>query len=390
MKVLLAHNRYQHYGGEDAVFDAERALLADAGLTVTTHVVTNDHITGFGARLRSGLEAPYSRRARAAFAAQLRRDRPDVVHVHNLFPLLTPSILDACRDEGVPVVATLHNYRTLCASGLRVRNGVPCSLCVEGSPYWAVVHRCYRNSLPGSLAAANTVMLHRALRTWPRKVRLFITMSDFARAEFIAAGFPAEQLVVKPNFVPDPGPAAGDGAKAGVLYVGRLSFEKGIFVLLEAWKTAKTPLTIIGDGPEIEAVRAAQSPTVTFLGPKNAAEVLAAMRRHRFLVVPSIVFEGCPRVVAEAFGTGLPIIASRIGSLQELIQDGVNGLHAIAGDPASLAAVVDAAAADPARAAVLGRNARASYEQAFTPEQSLRALLAVYEAAVGPAGGRRP
>ena len=115
MKVLLAHNRYQHYGGEDAVFDAERALLADAGLTVTTHVVTNDHITGFGARLRSGLEAPYSRRARAAFAAQLRRDRPDVVHVHNLFPLLTPSILDACRDEGVPVVATLHNSRRWCA-----------------------------------------------------------------------------------------------------------------------------------------------------------------------------------------------------------------------------------------------------------------------------------
>ena len=197
-------------------------------------------------------------------------------------------------------------------------------------------------------------MLHRALKTWPRKVRLFITMSDFARAEFVAAGFPAEQLVVKPNFVPDPGPAADDGAKAGVLYVGRLSFEKGIFVLLDAWKTAKTPLTIIGDGPEIEAVRAAQSPTVTLLGPKNAAEVLAAMRRHRFLVVPSIVFEGCPRVVAEAFGTGLPIIASRIGSLQELIQDGVNGLHAIAGDPASLAAVVDAAAGRP-RA---GRRAR--------------------------------
>ncbi|NJL08000.1 MAG: glycosyltransferase family 4 protein [Methylacidiphilales bacterium] len=302
MRLLLAHNRYQHYGGEDAVFDAESALLAEAGLTVTTHVVTNDHITGFRAQLRSGLEAPYSRRARAAFAAQIRRDRPDVVHIHNLFPLLTPSILDACRDEGVPVVATLHNYRTLCASGLRVRNGVPCSLCVTGSPYWAVVHRCYRNSLPGSLAAANTVMLHRARRTWQRKVRLFITMSDFARNEFIAAGFPPERLVVKPNFVPDPGPAADERAdKAGVLYVGRLSFEKGIFVLLDAWKSATTPLTIIGDGPEIEAVRAAQSKTVTYLGAQNAAEVLAAMRRHRFLVVPSIVFEGCPRVVAEAF-----------------------------------------------------------------------------------------
>ncbi|NJO53927.1 MAG: glycosyltransferase family 4 protein [Bacteroidales bacterium] len=385
MRLLLAHNRYQHYGGEDAVFDAESALLTEAGLTVTTHVVTNDHITGFGARLRSGFEAPYSRRARAAFAAQIRRDRPDVVHVHNLFPLLTPAILDACRDEGVPVVATLHNYRTLCASGLRVRNGKPCSLCVQGSPYWAVVHRCYRNSVLGSLAASNTVMLHRKLESWQRKVRLFITMSDFARAEFIAAGFPAERLVVKPNFVPDPGHAPGEQAdKAGVLYVGRLSFEKGIHVLLDAWKTAKTPLTIIGDGPDVDAVRAAQSKTVTYLGAQNAAQVLAAMRRHRFLVVPSIVFEGCPRVVAEAFAAGLPIIASRIGSLQELIRDGVNGLHAVAGDPVSLAETVDAAAADPERAAALGRNARVAYEQAFTPDQTLRQLLQVYNTVLRP------
>lgn len=386
MKVLIVHNQYRQRGGEDTVFEAETRLLASAGTSVSTYVVNNDTIQGFGAQLRTSLETTYSRRAYKALTAKIVDERPDIVHVHNFFPLLTPSIFDACRNAGVPVVVTLHNFRVTCANAMLLRGSQPCTLCINGSPYWSVAYRCYRNSFFGSFAVANMIAFHRWRHTWHRSVNRFIALSAFARNRFIDAGLPAERIKVKPNFVFDPFPDNEIvGQREGALFVGRLSHEKGINILLDAWRQAKIPLTIIGDGPAVEAVRAAQSPRLNYLGPLPSEHIFSAMRRSRFLLLPSIWYEGFPRVVVEAFASGLPIIASRIGSLEELIDDNYNGYHFNPGDSNDLLRVISQAFAPSERADLLSRGARETYERCFTPERNLRQLNEIYRETIGDA-----
>ena len=391
MKVLVVHNQYRQRGGEDAVFEAETRLLASAGMSVSTYVVNNDMIEGLSEQIRTSLETPYSRRAYESLTAKIVDERPDIVHVHNFFPLLTPSVFDACRDAGVPVVFTLHNFRVTCASAMLLRDGHPCTLCVNGSPYWSVAYRCYRNSIFGSFAVANMIALHRRRKTWQRSVNRFIALSAFARGKFIEAGLPAERIKIKPNFVFDPFPAEKfKHTREGALFVGRLSDEKGINVLLETWKSAKVPLTIIGDGPRVDAVRAAQSPTLNYLGPRTTQEIFSVMRKSRFLILPSIWYEAFPRVVVEAFASGLPIIASRIGSLEELIEEGYNGYRFQAGDPNDLQRVISEAFGASEKAVILSRGARKTYERFFTPEHNLIQLNDIYSEAIRDARGHVP
>jgi glycosyltransferase involved in cell wall biosynthesis len=390
MKVLAVHNRYQMRGGEDTVFDSEVLLLAAAGAAVTTFVVTNDKITGVGSRISSFLQAPYNLLSYRKFARILAAEKPDVVHVHNFFPLLTPAIFDVCRSQRVAVVFTLHNFRITCANGLLFRDGKPCRLCINGSPYSAVLYRCYRGSLLGSLAVANMIALHRWRGTWRRSVNRFIALSEFGRDHFISAGVPGSLIKIKPNFVHDRAGASDDNSnREGILYVGRLSPEKGIGVLLDAWKRMSVPLTIVGSGPLEPAVRAMQTPAVKFLGPLEAAEVTALMKRSRFLVVPSVCYEQLPMVVIEAFAAGLPVIASRIGSLEYLVSDARTGYHFQAGNALDLANVATKAMSLPKPASLLlGQEARATYLSYYTPERNLRLLLEIYQEARDDAESR--
>ncbi|MES2987759.1 MAG: glycosyltransferase, partial [Pseudomonadota bacterium] len=311
-KVLVIHNRYQQAGGEDAVFANEVALLRSSGSETETLTADNDDIQGALAKAAAALRVIHNPAGRAAVAEAIARFRPDVVHVHNFFPKLSPAVFDACADSGVPVVWTLHNFRLACANGLLFRDGRPCEDCVGRAPISAVLHRCYRGSLAGSAAVAGMIGFHNMRGTWQRKVTRFIVLSDFARALVTRAGVPAERISVKPNFIFDPlsGIDPGPPQRGGAVFVGRLSAEKGATVMIEAWrKLPNIPLTLLGDGPERAALEAAAPANVRFLGFQQRAEVMAAVQSAQAIVVPSTCYENFPLAVVEAMALGTPVIA---------------------------------------------------------------------------------
>jgi len=383
MKVLVAHNRYQARGGEDVVFEAEIDLLRDAGHHVETLTVSNEAITSLAARITTTLSIADNAQGKRVMAEAIDRFRPDVVHVHNFFPLLSPAVFDVCRQKRVPAVVTLHNYRTICTGGMLLRDGRICHTCLEAGHLWGVVHRCYRGSLPGSLASAYMIARHQRRGTWTRPGLRLIALTQFARSLFVQAGFDAGRIDVKPNFMPDPGAPDPSAPRDGLLYVGRLSREKGIDVLLEAVAGTAVPLRIAGEGPEFAALKARAPANVTFLGALSRAEVFGEMAKAQALVVPSRWYEGFPMVVVEAFARGTPVIASDLGGLAEIVSAGKTGALAPPGDAAALRRKIGDVLGTPELVAAWGQAARATYLELYAPSENLRLLEGVYARAVG-------
>jgi glycosyltransferase involved in cell wall biosynthesis len=389
MRILLLHNSYQHAGGEDAVVAGEAGLLRDGGHHVCLEAVTNDLIGGFAAKTRAALVAPHDPARKDWMRALIERHAPDVVHVHNFFPLLTPAVHEAAAEGGVAVVQTLHNYRLLCAGALLMREGVVCEKCLGGSNLWSIANRCYRGSTLGSLAVARMQWRARRRETWRRHVHRFIALTEFARMKFVAGGLMAERIAIKPNFVIDPGLTLGR-RREGAIFVGRLSHEKGVHILIEAWKRLPSvPLVIVGDGPERARLEAIASPNVRFLGQCAPQKVRVLMARAHALVMPSLCYETFGMTIVEAFACNLPVIASRLGAMAELVKDGEAGLLFDPGDADDLAAVVGQAFADPTGLAAMGATARAIYERRYTPERNLATLEAIYRDASAEASRER-
>ena len=381
MRVLQLHNYYRQAGGEDAVVASEAEILLDHGHEVRKWSLRNADIASASSRIVTAFRTSYSVKARNQVRAVVDDFAPDLVHVHNFFPLLTPSVYDACRAAGVPVVQTLHNYRTICAGALLLRDGRPCEDCIGGSPYQGALHGCYRNSRLGSLAVARMIARHRRQATWRTKVDRFIALTEFAKAKFVEAGFPADKIAVKPNSVEDGGARASAGDRHGALFVGRLSPEKGIGTLLTAWRDLDVPLRIAGDGPLLSRVRDAASTTVMPLGMLPREAVNQEMARATFLVMPSVWYETFGLAIVEAFCQGLPVIASRHGAMAEIVEDGVTGLHFVPGDPRDLATKVRWAAEHPKEMRRFGSNARRAYEEKYTPEANFGRLMRIYQEA---------
>ena len=382
MRVLIAHNFYQQPGGEDMVAANERALLEGAGHEVIFHDIHNDQITGFSAKLNAFLDTPYSARQAARFNRLLSETEPDLVHIHNYFPLFTPAIFHEAKACGFPVVHTLHNFRMMCLSSFLLRDGKICEACIGKTPLKGVVHRCYRGSFSGSLALAR--MIARQRRTgWSQTVDRFIALTEFERAKFIEGGLPAERLAVKPNFIPDPGVHAriAPETRHGALFVGRLSPEKGLRTLLDAWRDIDYPLRIAGTGPMMAELHASASANVTLLGRLPSSQIYDEMARAAFLVMPSTWYEGFPVTIVESLACGLPILASRLGSMSELIDPGKTGLLFNPGDSADLVRSVDAALGDAKRLAAMSRGARQCYDTNYTAQSNLLRLLQIYQEA---------
>lgn len=379
MKILILHNAYQQRGGEDSVVEAEAALLRSGGHQVRVEIVTNDEIIGASAKANAFIRSEYDPE-RSRWAAELvRATQADIVHVHNFFPLLTPAVHAGAAKAGAAVVQTLHNYRLLCAAATFLRDGKVCEKCLDGSKAWGVVHRCYRDSMPASLAVARMQWRAQRDQVWQRDVHRFIALTQFAAGKFIAGGLPAERLIVKPNSTPD-SLIASSTPRTGGLFVGRLSREKGVDVLIEAWKSIpETPLTIIGDGPERAMLEKKASPNVRFLGGLASEAVHAHMASSAFLVIPSLWYEGLPMTLLEAYANGLPVIASRIGSLEEAVVDKQTGLLFPAGNPNALVSAVRSI--DESLLERMSKGARTEYEAKYTASQNLQALEDVYEAA---------
>jgi glycosyltransferase involved in cell wall biosynthesis len=386
VRVLLVHNRYQVPGGEDTVVRQEEMMLRDAGVSVELLEANNDGLVTLSQRVGTALMAPYSIPGRRRVAERVRTFRPDVVHVHNFFPALSPSVYDACADQQVPVVQTLHNYRLMCANGMLFREGTVCTECLGHKLPWpSIQHGCYRGSRLGSLTVASMIALHRLRKTWSERVQCFIALTGFARDLFIQeVNIPAEQIVVKPNAVDDLG--VGDHRGGYALFIGRLSPEKGLDVLLRAATEGDglgIPLKIAGAGPLQGAVQAASASgktkqRVEFLGPVNREGVGRLMQQARVLLLPSLWYEGLPMVIPEAFSTGLPVIASRIGALGALIEDGYNGLLTEPGDERDLASIVQRLVSNSAVEVGLRSGARETYLARYHPKKNADILLEIY------------
>jgi glycosyltransferase involved in cell wall biosynthesis len=382
MKILVAHNAYQQRGGEDAVVASEVALLRARGHEVFEYQRHNDELAHIG-RLRAAADSLWSRRTVAELHAIFQQAKPDVVHAHNTFPLISPSLYWAAAQARVPVVQTLHNFRLLCPQAMLLRDGQVCESCLGRTPWPGVVHACYRQSTAQSATLAAMLVLHRGLGTWAHKVTRYIALNDFCRAKFVEGGLPADRIVVKPNFVEDPG--AFEAPRQGLLFVGRLSPEKGVAVLADAAASfAQGVLRVAGDGPMADRLRGC--PGATLLGALAPAAVTQEMSRALALLLPSIWYENFPRTVVEAFACGLPVIASRIGALAGIVEDGVTGLLFEPGNANDLAARCTWALENPDRMAAMGRAARSTYERHYTPALNYLQLMQVYKQAMGAVG----
>jgi len=380
MDILLVHNSYQQRGGEDQVFEAESRMLESHGHRVVRLHVHNDSIAR-QSLIRTALETIWSPSSYNTVKQLIRRERVSVVHFHNTFPLLSPSVYYAAQQPGLAVVQTLHNYRLLCPAGTFFRGSI-CEDCVgKLVPLPAVVHACYRGSTAASATVAVMISAHRILRTWVRKVDRFIVLSAFARQKFIDAGLPEEKIIVKPNFAADILP--GDGRGGFALFVGRLCEEKGLRVLFDAWRklTTHIPLHIAGDGPLNNEVRAAVEtiPGVHWYGPANHDRIVELMQQARVLLVPSLWYEGLPMVIVEAYAAGLPVLASRLGSLPEIVKEGRTGFLFRSGDSDHLASVLtDKWGGGGMTFLNMRAGARAFYEEQYTEAANYNQLLCVY------------
>ncbi|MFF8840191.1 glycosyltransferase [Streptomyces sp. NPDC015130] len=398
MHVLVVHNRYSSAqpSGENRVVDEEVGLLRAAGHRVDLFERRSDDIAGRSllGKVAVPLLVPWNPAVRTELTARLRAERPDVVHVHNVFPLLSPAVLAACADAGVPVVATLHNYTQVCPPGTLHRDGQPCTECVgTATALPAVRHGCYRNSRLATVPLAVGLSVNR--RRWWSGVERFFCISGAQRDVLVRSGMPPERLVVKHNFVPDPG-TTRTGAGEHLLFLGRLAETKGLRLLMDAWDLLAAdggvgvPLVIAGAGPlegEVSAWAAGRE-DVRYVGLYDPAQCRRAVERSVAVVAPSMSLETFGLVVAEAMAAGVPAVAAGHGAFVELVEDGVTGLLHAPGDPASLASRLRRVATEPDRNREMGRAARRRYERHFSPAVGLERLVEEYRAATaGRSGG---
>lgn len=385
MKILVVYNSYQRPNGEDVVFSQERQILEGGGHEVVTFCRSNFEISSYSALKQIVLvkRAVWATDTKQEIASVLQQEKPDIVHVHNTFMMISPSIFSACREAGVPAVQTLHNYRLLCPASTFLKHGKICEECVEHSLLRSVAHGCYRESRAATATVALTVGVHRQIGTWNKLVDGYIALTEFGRQKFIVGGLPAEKIAVKPNFVhPDPGARQGTGD--GALFVGRLSEEKGVGTLLSAWRRLRgsIPLDIVGDGPLRPALEAETQrdmlKSVQFRGWIPRDQTLATMKLARFLVFPSQWYEGFGMTIIEAFACGVPVICSRLGAAEELVADGRTGLHFTPGDAEDLAQKVEWAWSHPEEMEAMGRAARAEFEVKYSADRNYQMLLDIY------------
>ncbi|PAP75966.1 glycosyltransferase family 4 protein [Rubrivirga marina] len=381
-RILFLHNYYQQRGGEDESFESEVRLLKSRGHDVVVHTVHNDAVDGMS-RLALAATPVWSRASYGTVRALLRQHRPDVLHCNNTFPLLSPSVYYAARAEGVPVVQHLRNYRLGCVNGLFFRDGHVCEDCLGArAPWRGVQHGCYRGSRAASAAVAAMVAVHRAAHTWTTMVDTYVTMTEFAKDKLVQSGLPADRIVVKPNFL-DPVPAVGSGSGGYAVFAGRLSSEKGLQTLFEAWERlgGAIELKVIGDGPEAARVEraAAQVPGVSWLGRQPLERVHELMGEARLVVFPSEWFETFGRVAMESFAMGTPVVAADIGAVAELVDHGRTGLRFRPGDPESLAEQVGWALAHPDAWQAMRAEVRREFEARFTADATYETMVRIYE-----------
>jgi glycosyltransferase involved in cell wall biosynthesis len=377
MRVLILHSRYlsADSSGENRVVEDEASLLRRGGHDVHVWQPTPDVGSTLG-RVRTAADAIWSRTASSHVRHLIRTHSVEIVHCHNLVPTLSPAVLRTAIDEGAVTVTTLHNYRHMCIAATFLREDRVCEDCLGRSPWPGVVHRCYRGSALGSVTLAASTTLHRSIGTYGRPI-LYLAVSPFARAKHIEAGLPADRIRVKSNFAWPSDVREGPGEY--FITLGRLSPEKGLAPIVAAWRRSLGTLLVVGDGPEATRMRGLAGTGVEFLGAVPSADVPALLGGARALLQPSVWYEAQPRVILEAYAAGVPVLASRIGGLPDLVEDDVSGLVLPVGEPDAWMAGVERL--DDVEAVRLGEGAQRLWRELYNPEQGLRNLEEAYAAA---------
>ncbi len=387
MKVLLIHNQYKQAGGEDSVFRAESDLLSRHGHQVEQLLYDNSVIKTFFEKCMAGLKTIYNPDSAHALKIKIQDFDPDVIHVHNFLPLVSPSILFTAKKLGVPVVLTLHNYRLLCPSATLFFDGRIYEKSIHSIfPFDAIWKGVYRNSKIQTAVVALMTAMHNIIGTWKNKVDCYITLTQFAKEKFenSSLSISTDKLFVKPNFVSD----FGRGALVRndfFLFIGRLTEEKGIRTLLKAADSHNFKLTIIGDGPMRKMVEdsALQNSNICYLGFQSKSTVLEHLKKCRALIFPSIWYEGFPVTILEAFSTCTPVIASNLGGMKEIVRNRVNGLHFEPGNHQDLVSKIMEVTEKKEFAKNLSDNARLSYLDHYTPAKNYAKLVGIYNTLVG-------
>jgi glycosyltransferase involved in cell wall biosynthesis len=396
MKILLAHNFYGSSApsGENTVYEAEKKLLEEHGHKVSTFTRHSDEIRGQGiwGAIKGGISTPWNNFSYYGLKKRIATEKPDILHVHNFFPLLSPAIFHAARGQQTATVLTLHNYRLFCAAGIPMRDAKICTDCLDRhSVLPALQHGCYRNSRLANLPMAVMISLHRLLGTWHKHVDAFITLTQFQKELMVAAGLPKDRVHVKPQFYANPpSPLPWESRSRRVVYMGRLGEEKGVRVLLDAWQQwgRQCPeLDIIGDGPlrqELQAIseQAGLGDRVNFLGQLPFTEAQERLAQAGLMVVPSLWFEGFPMVIREAFALGVPVAASNIGSLPCIVNEGKNGVLIEPGNAKAFYHAVKTIWDDQNLLDQMGRNARTEFEERYTADANHDLLMEIYEKAI--------
>lgn len=386
LKILIAHNYYQQSGGEDTVFESEVALLRTHGHEVVVYTDDNDRVIDMS-RVSVALQTIWSKPSYNNFASLLAQEKPDVVHFHNTFPLISPAAYYACRRAGVAVVQSLDNPRLLCPAATFYRENKLCLDCLGKTPPWSgVLHGCYHQSRLHSAVVASMLTIHRWAGTWENKVNIYLVATNFYRQIFAQGGLPEEKLAVKPHFIQsDPGLSEQPGNYA--LFLARLDQEKGVRVMLEAWKHLNIPLKIRGSGQLENETRAFIQQNglknVELVSRLSKDELERLIKNARFLVWPAEgYYETFGMATVECYAAGVPVVASRIGVMTELVHDGKTGLLFNPGDANDLADKVRWLWDHPEDSMRMGKAARREYEQKYTPERNYQLLMDIYSKAI--------
>jgi glycosyltransferase involved in cell wall biosynthesis len=382
MKILLVHNKYQQYGGEDVVFQSESELLKNNGNQVDYLLFDNKEIKSTLDKIISGARSVYNSKSAKALEQKIDHFQPDVIHVHNFFPLASPSIFFVAKKKNIPVVMTLHNYRLICPSATLFHNHHVYDKSVGSLiPFDAILKGVYRDSMLQTASVVAVIAIHALMGTWRKKVNRYIALSEFSKNKFLSSslGIPEKQFFVKPNSVIDYG--NGETVREDFfLFIGRLTEEKGIDLILKAFQLRPFNLVIIGDGPAREGVEqmARDNSRITYLGFQEKPVIMNYLKRAKGFIFSSKYYENLPLTIIESFSTGTPVIASSMGVAKEIVQDKINGLWFKPGDAKDLSEKISLLSNEKDLGKTLSCNARETYVNHYTPEKNYDQLMLVY------------
>jgi glycosyltransferase involved in cell wall biosynthesis len=388
MKILHVHNYHAGRGGMEVIYEYTTRLLRSRGDEVIEFSRDSADLKSPLDKIGAMASGVYSLDGGREARALIEKHRPDLAYVHNLYPMLSTAVLDACRAAGVPTVMNIQDYKLTCPMGQHLRDGKICEKCKTGSVAWSAVHAC-KGGRVTSAAYAVAHGITRMRRAYHHGIDLFVTPSRFTADYLVSAGFDRSRIEIVPNMcdLPDTGPATGPGEYAA--YMGRISPEKGISVLIEAARQTGITTRIAGNG-SVPGLKESAPANVRFVGPVSREAVPAFYRGAKFLVVPSIWNEVYAIVLLEAMTLGIPVIGSKIGGMQEVFEHEISGIAVPPGDAHALAAAMQRLWNDPALCARMGQAGRARAMEQFSPDIYYRRLKGVFERAILDRRGETP